>query len=219
MSTRAYTGATVLDGSIERMVDIYNGGHRVVISFSGGKDSTVLLEVCIIAAKLTGRLPVEAVIRDEEIMVPGTYEFVDRTAQRPEVQIHHLVTRHAISNVFNRAEPFWFAHDPRIPPERWVREPPDYAVVLDETDISRMTIPERFPPAPGKDLYAATGLRVSESIVRMYSIYSAGGHVTRRNRWGTYTARPVYDWSDGDAGRPSMTTAGTTMRPMMSCSS
>lgn len=195
---RKMIGKTVFDAAIDRMYDIYKDGHRVVVSFSGGKDSTALLEVCVIAAGMAGRLPVEAVMRDEEIMFPGTYEFLHRTWQRNDVNLYHLCTRHAISNVFNRANPFWYAHDPRLLPEQWVREPPDYALVVDEPDITRMTIPERFPPPEGKQLYAATGLRAVESTMRFYSIHSSGGHLTKMNKWGVITVRPVYDWKDTD---------------------
>lgn len=195
---RTNLGKNVFDVAIDRMYDIYKEGHRVVVSFSAGKDSTVCLEICIIAATMAGRLPVEAVIRDEEIMFPGTYEFLERTNQRSEIKLNHLCTRHAISNVFNRADPFWWTHDPRLSPDQWMREPPSYAIVCDEADISRMTIPERFPPAEGKSLIAVMGLRASESTTRYHSIFSAKGHLTKENKWGVRNCRPIYDWKDTD---------------------
>ena len=36
---RAYTGVNVLDEAVNRMVTLYEEGHRIVVSFSGGKDS------------------------------------------------------------------------------------------------------------------------------------------------------------------------------------
>ena len=89
--TRRLLGMTVFDAAIERMVEVYEQGHRVVVSVSGGKDSTCLLEVAVIAAEITGRLPVEAVTRDEEIMFPGTYEYLERVWQRDDVALTHLV--------------------------------------------------------------------------------------------------------------------------------
>ena len=75
---KEFLGLNVFDQAIDRLVKEYKDGHRIVVSFSGGKDSTVCLELCIIAATMTNRLPVDVVMRDEEIMHPGTYEYCER---------------------------------------------------------------------------------------------------------------------------------------------
>jgi predicted phosphoadenosine phosphosulfate sulfurtransferase len=64
-------GVDVFQAAVERMVALYASGHRLVISFSGGKDSSCVLNVCLIAARETGRLPVDVVMMDEEVMFPG----------------------------------------------------------------------------------------------------------------------------------------------------
>lgn len=61
-----------------------------------------------------------------------------------------------------------------------------------------MTISERFPPAPGKNLHAVIGLRTSESRTRLMGLYSSKGYLTQPNRYGTVNVRPIYDWGDGD---------------------
>lgn len=191
-------GLNVFDAAVERMKAVYANGHRVIISFSGGKDSMAILEVCIIAAAETNRLPVELCMRDEEIMLPGTFEYCERVAARKEVVFHWLVPHHAISNVFNRSNPFWFTFDPRLAPEQWVREPPPFATMLEEGSVERMIIPERFPPPEGKELIAVLGLRANESIVRAGGLWSSGGYLTKINEYGTRLCRPVYDWNEGD---------------------
>ncbi|NWJ46440.1 MAG: phosphoadenosine phosphosulfate reductase family protein [Chloroflexi bacterium] len=195
---RLKTGENVWDAAIGRMVELYEQGHRIVVSFSGGKDSGVALEICIIAASITNRLPVEVIMRDEEIMFPGTFEYAERIAKRPEVSFHWIYACQPILNVFNREEPFWWVFDPLLDPEQWVRQPPARAYKIPDMSISRMTIPERFPPAPGKKLYAVIGLRVAESRARMYGLFSSGGHITKENEYGVANVRPIYDWSDGD---------------------
>lgn len=99
---RRYDNKNVFDAAIDRMTELYEQGHRIVVSFSAGKDSGVCLEICLIAAKLTGRLPVEVVMRDEEIMFPGTFEYAERVAARPEVSFHWLIANQPVVNVFNR---------------------------------------------------------------------------------------------------------------------
>src|SRR5690348_104758 len=90
----------VLEATLERLCDLYEQGHRVVFSFSGGKDSGVCVELGIQAARRTGRLPIEVIMRDEEILFPGTFEYAERLANRPEVQFHWVVAHQPIINVF-----------------------------------------------------------------------------------------------------------------------
>ena len=82
------TGRDVFDEAVDRMTSLYSEGHRVVVSFSGGKDSTICLELARIAAAATGRRPVEVVMRDEEIMLPGTFEYCERVAEMPDVDFN-----------------------------------------------------------------------------------------------------------------------------------
>lgn len=195
---RKYLGTDVFNQAIDRMKALYAEGHRVVVSFSGGKDSTCCLEVCTIAATETGRLPVEVVLRDEEVMYPGTYEYAERVAARPDISFNWLIARQPVINVFNRKAPYFWVFDPMLKPEQWVRQPPAIAQWIKELSIDRMTIPERFPVPSGKTLFAVVGLRTQESRGRMYGLFSSGGYLTGANKYGVRNARPVYDWTDGD---------------------
>ena len=118
--TRIMLDADVLASAIERMKALYLDGHRVVVSFSAGKDSGVTLEVCRIAAKEAGTGPVEVVMRDEEIMPPGTFEYAERVRALPDVSFHWLVARQPIINIFNREVPYWWVFDATLDPEQWV---------------------------------------------------------------------------------------------------
>lgn len=195
---RKYLGTDVFNQAIDRMAVLYKEGHRVVVSFSAGKDSGVCLEVCRIAAREAERLPVEVVMRDEEIMYPGTYEYAERVAADPEISFNWLCARQPIINVFNRKDPYWWVFDERLQPEEWVRQPPSYAQWIPEKSIDQMTMPKRFPPAEGKTLFAVIGLRISESRGRMYGLFSSGGYLTGANQYGVRNCRPIYDWTDGD---------------------
>ncbi len=195
---RSYTGTSVFEQAIDRMVKVYEGGHRVVLSFSGGKDSGCMLEICIIAARLTNRLPVEAVMRDEEIMLPGTFEYCERVAARDEVDFHWVVANQPVINIFNRAEPYFWVFDPLLSPEQWVRQPPDFTEYITEKNILALINTAKFPPPEGKDLYEGVGLRVQESAVRRAGVASSGGYLTKVGKNGARKARPIYDWTDGD---------------------
>ena len=195
---RKKTGNTVLDEAISRVACLYEEGHRIVVSFSTGKDSTVLLEICIMAAQMTGRLPVDVVLRDEELMFPGTYEFAERVANRPEVNMTWLVAHQPVINVYDRQNPYFWVMDKTMSPSDWMREPPSWATHIDEQHIEAMTTPDRFPLQTDQKLYAAIGLRTDESRHRLYGLFTSGGYITKPNRYKVANIRPIYDWTSKD---------------------
>ena len=193
-----WLGRNVFDESLDRLIDLYSQGHRVVVSFSGGKDSTIGLELAILAAEATGRLPVEVAMQDEEIQFPGTFEYCERVAARPEVSFNWFIAQQAMVNVFNRESPYFWCFDPLLTPEQWVRQPPEFATWIRDTHIEAITSPERFPPAEGKTLFVVIGLRAQESSNRRAAVHSSKGWLTKPDKRGVRKARPIYDWSDAD---------------------
>lgn len=203
---KAYNSTNVYDAAIQRTVEVYKQGHRVVVAFSAGKDSTVALEIAIEAARIAGCLPVEVWMQDEEIMFPGTYEYAERVYNRKEVNFHWFVCHEPSFNIFNRAVPYYWVFDNLLKPEQWMRTPPPYAKLSDHQDIYNVVNPESFPPPPGKFLYVLMGVRASESRRRNMMIHTIGGAIS-----GTTKAknsdldrslemhiRPIYDWSTKD---------------------
>lgn len=190
----------VYEAAIQRLLLLYEDDHTVVVSYSAGKDSTVCLELAILAARETGRLPVHVVMRDEEIMLPGTYELAERTAQRPEVDFHWLIAGQPVINCFNRVMPYFWVFDDRCP-ELWVRQPPAFAEWIPEQNIQAIASEKRFPVKEGKLLIDVIGLRTEESPNRNLGLHSSGGYLTKQDRWGRVKCRPIYDWKVGDVWR------------------
>lgn len=190
----------VFNEALERIKTIYQKGHRVIVSFSGGKDSTVCLELAILAAEATGRLPVEVMMRDDEIMLPGTFEYCERVAERADVSFNWIIANQPVINIFNREKPYIWVFDPLLSPEEWVRQPPDkeYVMRIPEKHIQGIVIPARFPPSTGKQLFALIGLRADESRTRRMAVHSSKGYLAKPNEYGTRGMRPIYDWRDGD---------------------
>ena len=208
---RRYLDDDVHAAAVDRMVRLYADGHRVVVSISGGKDSTVCLELAKTAARMTGRLPVEAMHRDDEIMTPGTFEYLDRVAQDPDVVVSHWYSGEPVGYWYSRALPFYWPFDPELPPDRWMRRPPSHAVEVVE-HLPWYVSTTRFPPDPGRQLISVLGLRAQESPWRRLGIHSSGGYLTRRNRVGAVVARPIYDWTDRDVWRFLRTTGADYSR-------
>jgi predicted phosphoadenosine phosphosulfate sulfurtransferase len=199
MAGRTGLGMNVFDAAVMRLTEQYEQGHRIVVSISGGKDSTCCVELAAIAAARAGRLPVEAVTRDEEINAPGTYEYLERLHERDDIDLTWLVAHQPIVNAFDREAPFWWTFDQRLDPDEWVRKYPPYAIEIPEINIEAMTTYGRFPPEPGKELRAVVGLRASESRWRTMGVHSSGGYLTGPIKLtGVRNIRPIYDWQDGD---------------------
>jgi predicted phosphoadenosine phosphosulfate sulfurtransferase len=196
MPNRFYAG-TVFTEAIERVACLYREGHRVVVSFSAGKDSGVLLEITKLAAEQEGCMPVEAVIRDEEIMFPGTYEYAERVHARADIRLHWLVANQPIINIFNRDCPYWWVFDPLLKPVDWVRQPPSFAEYIPDLNIIHMADTKRFPPDKDKNLIHLIGLRTQESMRRKWAVSSAKGYLTKEIH-GERNGNPIYDWRDGD---------------------
>ena len=188
----------VFDAAIERLKRLCAEGHTVVVMFSGGKDSGVCVELAIIAATETNRLPVYVAMRDEEVMLPGTFEYAERIVAREEVDFHWIIAGQPIVNVFNRKMPYWWVFDDRLKPDEWVRMPPDFAEWIPEQNIAGIVNPKRFKVKKGKNLISVIGLRIEESPNRRLGLHSSGGYLTKVDRYGVRTARPIYDWSTGD---------------------
>ena len=196
---RFYTGMTVLDRAVERMYEIYKEGHRVLISFSGGKDSTVALEVCILAASQANKLPVEIVMRDEEVMFPDTIDFQRRTFERPDVIGHWLIANQPVVNIFDRRNPYFWTYDPELTEDKWMQPPPSYAQFIEDKNIENLVTTQRFPVdiEGGQKLVNVIGLRVQESLARRLAIHSSKGYMTAENN-GKVSCRPIFDFNDGD---------------------
>ena len=175
-------GVDVFEETIDRIYWLYKQGHKVVVSFSGGKDSGAMLELTKLAAEKAGELPVEVVMRDEEIMFPGTFEYAERVYDDPDVNLNWLIAGEPVVNAFSREKPFFWVFDQLLEPEEWVRQPPEYAEWIPDLFIEKLVTPERFPPKPGGDIVVLIGVRADESPTRRMSVASAGGFLTQKNK-------------------------------------
>lgn len=202
-------GLDVYDAAMQRLMESYSDPKNfVVVSVSGGKDSGVCLEMAVEVARSCGRLPVNAVIQDEEIAYPGTYEYVERLAMRTdEINLRWINAKQPCMNVCDRVSPYFWVFDDALTPDQWVRQPPKHLAGYREIDVKNIEAivsPVTWPEASGHTIIDVVGLRVQESAKRLLGLVSSGGHLTgSEKRYGVLyrRLRPIYDWTDGDIWR------------------
>lgn len=200
MSKKVYLNVDVFKVAIQRLRELYRSDDRIVVAFSGGKDSGVCLELARIVCKQERNEPVEVFVLDDEIMYPGTFEYQERIAQCKDIKMHWKYACEPMPCVWNRSAPYWWVFDWKLDPDQWVRKPPSYAERIQEIDLYRIVNPTTFPVKEGKKLYIIIGNRTVESRVRLLSIHSAQSFVTKPNHYaeGAIKAYPIYDWKTAD---------------------
>lgn len=194
---KEYHPESVLEASLERFQYCLKNG-RVCISFSGGKDSTVAVELAIMAAQMIGyEKPIDVVYRDEECVSPETTAFALRMASRPEIKFHWCIANQPIINIFDRSCPYIWTYDPLLEPEQWMQPPPDIAQFIPDMNIERLVTRERLDIPEGEKLFLVVGIRASESLRRKFAINTTKGYLTNEKA-GITKARCIYDWEDDD---------------------
>ena len=128
---------TVSRERVRRALECY---EKPLVSFSGGKDSTVVLNLVVEEAKALGRLPVDVFFADEEIVAPETIEYVRRVAQLPSIRLFWSCIPLRHRNACSKTEPWWYTWHPDQR-ETWVREmPPEAQTALAHPDVPWTTI-------------------------------------------------------------------------------
>jgi predicted phosphoadenosine phosphosulfate sulfurtransferase len=205
MKTRPkqYSDKNVYEASLERIEYLYSRFDKIVVSFSGGKDSTAVLNLTIEVARKLGRLPVHAVFVDEEALHPPTVEYVERVRQHPDVKLDWYCLPVTHRNACSNEQPFWTCWNPDEQ-DLWVREIPECAItshpMFKVGDSFQEWMPKMFPPSEGS-VCVLTGIRTQESLRRFRIIATKKNDAfltTHAENKNSYRAHPIYDWSSED---------------------
>ncbi|OUV76661.1 MAG: hypothetical protein CBC83_00140 [Flavobacteriales bacterium TMED123] len=196
---KKYIDQNVYEKALERIEYLYEVFDDVVVSFSGGKDSTAMLLCAIEVAEKIGRLPVKAVFYDEEAIHPPTIEYVERVRNDPKVDLEWYCIPIKHRNACSNKEPYWYCWDPDKK-DIWVRDLPDDCITEHERFQYGMSMQE-FGTEHFKNTSCVVlqGIRTEESLRRYRAVANKKqeNFITKPAK-GVVFAYPIYDWSSGD---------------------
>ena len=208
----------VYQAACERFDYIYTHFERVCVSFSNGKDSGVLLNLAIEAARRHGKLPVNALYIDFEAQYSHAIEFTHRMFSRPEVTGWWVCLPIHLRNAVSQIVPYWVCWDTEKK-EAWIRDYPVNPHVITDVNyfpfFKRGMEFEEFVPlfadwfSRGEKTAICVGIRSDESLNRFRTISSKSKVKLDNLQWTTklhprndeskvYNCYPIYDWKVKD---------------------
>lgn len=209
-------GISVLDAARRRIKQVFSDFPRVYLSFSGGKDSSVMLHLAAEEARKQGRkLGVLFVDLEAQynLTIDHVAEMYDHYAD--VIDPWWVAVQLRLRNAVSQYEPQWTCWDPgRI--EDWVRKPDERSIKkpLREWHWFRPGMEfEEFVPLFGewysdeKPCCCLVGIRTQESLNRWRTISHKTKQTFQGHRWTTwvrttvYNAYPIYDWQTEDIWR------------------
>ena len=216
---REYESQDVYEAFQNRLHLIFQEFDNIYISFSGGKDSGLLLNMVLdFQQKYYPEKQIGVFHQDFEAQYTVTTEYIDRTFKRLEGKAERywvclpMATRTALSSY----EMFWYPWDDRKK-EAWVREMPqyDYVINLENNPIttyrSRMhqeDLAKQFSrwyrmEHDNRKTVCLLGMRADESLQR-YSGFVNKKYGYKEECWisrqfkNVWCASPLYDWGQED---------------------
>jgi predicted phosphoadenosine phosphosulfate sulfurtransferase len=218
MSERVYKEMNVFDASIERLDFIYANFDKVYLSFSGGKDSGVMLNLVLDYIKergITTKLGIQ--IMDNEANYEASLDFMKRIIDnnREYLDVYWCclpITLPCTVSSYEIDWKCWGVDDEH----RWIRPMMDMDYVV---NINNHPFGDKFTEsmhydkfwdmfaewyADGQTTANLIGIRTQESLNRFRAIMNdkkvtmEGKAWTKKNTKNSYNVYPIYDWRTRD---------------------
>ena len=217
---RIYTDKNVYEALMERLDFIFWEFDNIYVSFSGGKDSGLLLNLVLdFKRKYFPHKTVGVFHQDFEAQYADTTDYIDRTFKMIEAENVErywvclpMATRTALSNY----QMYWYPWDDNKKGE-WVREMPDYPYVINidnnpittysykmhQEDLAKQFGRWYSQSHGGGKTVCLLGIRANESLHRYNGFlnkrygYQDKCWITKQHK-EIWTASPLYDWSVSD---------------------
>ena len=204
-------GINVLEAARQRIAWVFENFPRIYVSFSGGKDSTVMLHLVGEEARRRGRtfgllfVDLEGQYKLTIDHVQACYELYSDI-----IEPHWVAVPLSLRNAVSQFEPKWTCWDPERERD-WVRPVHPASSQVDRypfhvTDMEFEEFVPRFGHwfGGGKLTACFVGIRADESLNRWRSVASGRKTCMDGHRWTTWVGEalwnvyPIYDWRTED---------------------
>jgi predicted phosphoadenosine phosphosulfate sulfurtransferase len=204
---KIYGKQTVYEAALDRIRYLYSEFDDVIVSFSGGKDSTATLHMTIQVARELGKLPVKVCFLDQEAEWQSVVDYIRTVGEMPEVELWWFQMPLRLFNSTS-GDSDWL--NCWAEGEEWMR--PKEPNSIHENTYGCDRFKELFTKISLKEwgdkrIAWVAGVRCEESPARAVALTTAATykHIT----WGVqlnkgrdhYTFYPLYDWSYTDVWR------------------
>ena len=216
---REYTEQNVYDALLDRLKLVFEEFDNIFVSFSGGKDSGLLLELTLdFQKKYYPEKRIGVFHQDFEAQYSVTTEYVERTFERikDDVEPYWVCLPMATRTALSSYQMFWYPWD-ETKRDLWCRPMPEhpYVINLGKNPIStyryRMhqeDLAKQFGrwyrmSHGNKKTVCLLGIRADESLQRYSGIinrkygYNGECWITQQFK-DVYAASPLYDWTHSD---------------------
>ena len=212
MNKKVYLKKSVLQATRERIAETFDNFEKVYISFSGGKDSSVMTHM-VLAEAIKRNRKVGLLIIDLEAQYTATIDHIKDMIEeyKDHIDLHWYCGELLLRNAVSDYAPKWVCWD-ETKKDIWVREKPELAADLSQYDfyVPKMEFEELMVIfgkwyAQGKSCAAFIGIRSDESLHRYRAIVARKTGLMFNNRkWSTrvsdrlFNIYPIYDWRTED---------------------
>lgn len=204
---RTYLDQTVYEAALERVRFVYAECDDIIVSMSGGKDSTVLFHLASIVAAETGRFPVKVFWLDQEAEWKATETYMRSVMYSAEVLPFWFQIPFRLTNSLSFRDNFLHCWDAKQR-DSWIREQDPISKKENPTRFDRYHdlvahLPLHCENSRCRHIGVLVGLRAEESLNRyattMFSDYHYKGRTWCKKPVGaSQVFWPIYDWKDAD---------------------
>ena len=217
---KKYLEKNVLDAAIERLEIMFQNFDNIYFSFSGGKDSSVMIQLAnMIATRLNKKFDVLFI--DLEAQYYYTIEHVEELKHLSQIRdFYHIALPMALRNAVSVLQPKWICWEEESK-HLWVRDMPENCINIHNCPFPWFKKGEEFEDfiIQFADWYqkkhhgsvaCGIGIRTDESLNRFRTIAFHNHKIMFQNHhWSTklkvhekhidvYNFYPIYDWTAED---------------------